>query len=283
MGFAIEKLGIWTAPREFKIEAERTQAYAAATNDPIEVHRDGTVAPPLFAVVPVWDVLTEAMASVVPPEAFAFVVHGEQDIRYHQPIKPGSVLSTKAAPIGVHVKASGTTVVCKADSVDQDGTLIIEQYFITFFRGVSDGEGAGKTAPGHTLTDEIKATGSVGTIAQTLDTDQTFRYADASGDRMPIHLDEEFARNVGLPGIIIHGLCTMAFTSWAAITTVGNSDPSKVQRLAVRFSKPVLPGETITTTFYKVGEGDGITTFAYETVNQDGAVVIKDGLIEVRD
>ena len=148
MGFAIEKLGIWTAPREFKVEAERTQAYAAATNDPIEVHRDGTVAPPLFAVVPVWDVLTEAMASVVPPEAFAFVVHGEQDIRYHQPIKPGSVLSTKAAPIGVHVKASGTTVVCKADSVDQDGTLIIEQYFITFFRGVSDGEGAGKTAPG---------------------------------------------------------------------------------------------------------------------------------------
>ncbi len=283
MGFAIDKLGTWTAPREFKIEADRTRAYAEATNDPIEVHRDGTVAPPLFAVVPVWDVLTEAMATVVPPEAFAFVVHGEQDIRYHHQIQPGSVLSTRAAPIGIHVKASGTTVVCKAESVDQDGTLIIEQYFITFFRGVADGEGAGEVAPGHTLTDEIKVTGVVGTLSQTLDMDQTFRYAEASGDHMPIHLDEEFARNVGLPGIIIHGLCTMAFTSWAAILTVAGADPSKVQRLAVRFSKPVLPGETITTTFYKVGAGDAITTFAFETTNQDDAVVIKDGLVEVRD
>ncbi len=283
MGFAIDKLGIWTAPREFKIEADRTRAYAEATNDPIQVHLDGTVAPPLFAVVPVWDVLTEAMATVVPPEAFAFVVHGEQDIRYHQQIQPGSVLSTKASPIGIHVKSSGTTVVCKAESVDQDGTLIIEQYFITFFRGISEGESGGEVAPGHTLTDEIRASGSVGSLTQTLDTDQTYRYADASGDRMPIHLDEEFARNVGLPGIIIHGLCTMAFTSWAAITTVGEGDPAKVRRLAVRFSKPVLPGESITSTFYKVGAGDGYTTFAYETTNQDGAVVIKDGLIEVLD
>lgn len=53
------------------------------------------------------------------------------------------------------------------------------------------------------------------TAAQTFDADQTFRYAEAAGDPMPIHLDDEFAKAVGLPGIIVHGLCTIAFVSHA--------------------------------------------------------------------
>lgn len=73
---------------------------------------------------------------------------------------------------------------------------------------------------------------------QTFDADQTFRYAEASGDTMPIHTDEEFARSVGLRGIIIHGLCTMAFVSRAAIQTACPEDPSRLRRLAVRFSAP---------------------------------------------
>ena len=88
-----------------------------------------------------------------------------------------------------------------------------------------------------------------------LDQDQTYRYAEASGDNMPIHLDAEIAKSVGLPGIIIHGLCTMAFTSWAAIARVLRRRSRKLlKRLAVRFSRPVLPGQTITTTFWAAGE-----------------------------
>ena len=111
--------------------------------------------------------------------------------------------------------------------------------------------------------------------------DQTYRYAEASGDNMPIHLDAEIAKSVGLPGIIIHGLCTMAFTSWAAIQEVCGGDPSRLKRLAVRFSRPVLPGQAITTTFWAAGEADGNQVFGFETRNGDGEVVIKDGLAEV--
>ena len=57
MGFAIEKLGQWTEGPEFKVEAERTKAYAQATNDPIPAHLSGEVAPPVFAVVPIWDTI----------------------------------------------------------------------------------------------------------------------------------------------------------------------------------------------------------------------------------
>ncbi|MFZ4516370.1 MAG: MaoC/PaaZ C-terminal domain-containing protein [Acidimicrobiia bacterium] len=131
------------------------------------------------------------------------------------------------------------------------------------------------------LDDAAKAADPVAEITQRIDDDQTFRYADASGDRMPIHLDEEFARAVGLPGIIVHGLCTMAFVSWAVTTTVGGGDPTRLRRLAVRFSRPVLPGQDITTQFWELRSEGGVTTYGFETTNPQGDVVIKDGLAEV--
>jgi acyl dehydratase len=281
MGFAIEKLGQWTEGPEFKVDAERTKAYAAATNDPTPVHLSGEVAPPVFAVVPIWDTIAGAMAGVVPPEVLMLVVHGEQDMRLYKQMTPGMVLSSRAAPVGIHVKPNGTTVVAKVETRDQAGELVAEQYMTSFFRGVSDGESAGEDAPKHKLDGATKASEPVGAVTQQIDLDQTYRYAEASGDNMPIHLDAEIAKSVGLPGIIIHGLCTMAFTSWAAIQEVCAGDPSRLKRLAVRFSRPVLPGQTITTTFWRSGESDGNAVFGFETRNGDGEVVIKDGLVEV--
>ena len=281
MGFALEKLGQWTEGPEFKVEADRTKAYAAATNDTVAAHAHGDVAPPVFAVVPIWDTMAGAMAGVVPPEVLLLVVHGEQDMRFHRAIVPGSVLRSKAAPIGIHVKPNGTTVVVKVETRDESGELVVTQYMTSFFRGVSEGDSGGEEAPGHKLSAETKSGAPVAAVTQTLDADQTYRYAEASGDNMPIHLDEEVAKSVGLPGIIIHGLCTMAFTSWGAIQTVAGGDPSRLKRLAVRFSRPVLPGQAITTTFWAAGEVNGNQVFGFETRNDQGEVVIKDGLAEV--
>jgi acyl dehydratase len=284
MGFAIEKLGQWTEGPDFTVEAERTKAYAAATNDPTPAHLSGEVAPPVFAVVPIWDTIAGAMAGVVPPEVLMLVVHGEQDMRLFKQMTPGMVLSSRAASVGIHVKPNGTTVVAKVETRDEAGDLVAEQYMTSFFRGVSEGDSAGEEAPKHKLTAATKATEAVGSVTQQIDLDQTYRYAEASGDNMPIHLDAEIAKSVGLPGIIIHGLCTMAFTSWAAIQEVCAGDPSRLKRLAVRFSRPVLPGQTITTTFWRAVDAEdagGNEVFGFETRNGDGEVVIKDGLVEV--
>src|SRR5260221_2920147 len=64
-------------------------------------------------------------------------------------------------------------------------------------------------------------------------------YAEASGDRNPIHLDDEFARSVGLPGVIAHGLLQMGLAARVA----GN--PSRLRRLSVRFAGMVRPGDTV--------------------------------------
>jgi acyl dehydratase len=235
----------------------------------------------VFAVVPIWDAMGGAVGAVTPAEAFPFVVHGEQDMYFDQPIVPGAVLRSRAAPIGVHVKPSGTTVVTRTETRDENGGLVNEQYSVTFFRGVTGGEGKGDEAPAHRFPEELRDSEPVAVAEQTFDTDQTYRYSAASGDTVPIHLDEEFAKSVGLPGIIIHGLCTMAFTSWAAIGELAGGDPTLLKRLAVRFSKPVLPGQTITTRFWVVGERDGKTVYAFETTNPDGEAVIKDGVAEI--
>jgi acyl dehydratase len=126
----------------------------------------------------------------------------------------------------------------------------------------------------------------VAKLVQHVDLDQTFRYSPASGDPMPIHLDEEVARDAGLPGIIAHGLCTMAFTSWAVLTEVGGSDVHRLKRFAVRFSKMVRPGDDLETRIWQTGRSGDATTYAFETARNGDAgeeFAITDGLAVIAD
>jgi acyl dehydratase len=68
-------------------------------------------------------------------------------------------------------------------------------------------------------------------------------YAEASGDHNPIHVDPEFARSVGLPGTIAHGMLSLAILTEAVARWAGGYD--RLQELACRFAKPLLPGQTL--------------------------------------
>jgi acyl dehydratase len=124
----------------------------------------------------------------------------------------------------------------------------------------------------------VKAGESVAEFTQHVDSDQTFRYSPASGDPMPIHLDAHVARDAGLPGIIAHGFCMLAFASWGILQALGGEDVARLKRLAVRFSKPVLPGQDINTRVWR----NDATTYAFET-DVDGTPVLRDGLAEVEE
>jgi acyl dehydratase len=275
--FNTESIGEWSDPVEFAVTRERIQQYAAATNDPIAPHVAGDLAPPVFAVVPAFQAAGAAAMKVIPPELMMMVLHGEQDFHFHAPILPNTTVFTKAAAIGMQPRSSGVTVVAKTETHDGDGKLLNEQYWTTFVRGGQAPEGVGEGAPGHALDESLRGREPDATVTQTFDKDQTFRYAEASGDPMPIHLDDDLAKAMGLPGIIIHGLCTMAFTSVAVIQSECPDDPARLTRLAVRFAKTIQPEQTITTRIWRAGDG----AYAYETTSDEGAVVIKDGRAEV--
>jgi acyl dehydratase len=275
--FDADAIGESTDPVEYEATRDRIAAYAAATNDTIAAHVAGDVAPPVFAVVPAFQANGMAALSVIPGELLGAILHGEQDIHFHRPIEPGMKLRTVGTPIGMRQRSSGITVVTKTETT-ADGEPIVDQYWTTFVRGAQGATDVGDEAPPHRLDEGLREREPDAEVVQTFDADQTFRYAEASGDPMQIHLDDEFAKSVGLPGIIIHGLCTMAFTSVAAIEHACPEDPTRLERLAVRFASIALPEQTVTTRIWDLGGG----AHAYETTSDAGAVVIKDGLAEVR-
>ncbi|MEW5807935.1 MaoC/PaaZ C-terminal domain-containing protein [Mycolicibacterium litorale] len=278
--FNPDGLGKWTDPTEFDVTADKIAAYAAATNDPIAEHRTGETASPVFAIVPVFESLMEPALGVVPLELLGKVVHAGHDFRFHRPIRAGDRLVARTKMDGYRGGAKGTVGSGIIKTLGNDGELVNTQVATLFVRGFDAGEAVGDVAPANPLDERLRDQAPVAKVVQHIDDDQTFRYSEAAGDPMPIHLDEEFAKATGLPGIIAHGMCTLAFASWAVLTEVGGSDTARLRRLAVRFAKPVLPGREIETTVWNVDTANDVTTYAFETT-QGGIVVLTDGIAEI--
>jgi len=107
-------------------------------------------------------------------------------------------------------------------------------------------------------------------------------YAEASGDFNPIHVDVDFARSVGLPGTIAHGLLEMGILAEALSRWAGSAD--RLQSLEVRFSKPLVSGDTITCTgrVVAVDEAEGVATLDVEAFSDRGERVLTNGRAVVR-
>ncbi len=105
------------------------------------------------------------------------------------------------------------------------------------------------------------------------------RYAGASGDFNPIHVDKEFATEVGLPSNILHGLYTMALVARANVAAAGG-DPRSLKRLSVQFRGMGLPEQEITVTgTVKSAEGDRLVIDT--RAEQSGKAIIKNAEAEV--
>ena len=83
----------------------------------------------------------------------------------------------------------------------------------------------------------------------------THRYAGASGDDNRIHVDDEFAKSVGLPGIIVQGMCLFSISMQAVIDAAAGGRPELLSYASARFRRPILPGSTFGTLVYLNGDG----------------------------
>ncbi len=104
----------------------------------------------------------------------------------------------------------------------------------------------------------------------------TYRYAGASGDFNPIHLDDEFAKSVGLPGKILHGLWTMAQCARA------QGDGLKLESLSVQFRGMGVPEVelVVSATVREVRDGGVVVTES--SCEQDGKRIIRNAEAELR-
>lgn len=265
MSFDLAAIGRAGSGHRHEVTDAALQAYAEATDD--------VPGGPVFAIVPVWNVVAPASEAVVSGDVRRLVVHYEQDMLLHRPLEAGMLVVSRAEPVAVLPRPNGTSLVMKTETRGEDGELLNEQFVTEFFRGVQADYGVGERAPDHRLEPDGEP---VAEVTYLVAENQTARYAAASGDDFAVHLDDEFARRVGLPGRIVHGLCTMAFAGRAVLEAVGVEDRRAVKRIAVRFSAPLFPGESVTTRVWKI---DG--AFGFESVNAQGTAVLKDGLLEL--
>jgi hypothetical protein len=242
---SLERLGVPGPEVRYEVTADAIRTYAAATD--AEPGSGSRVAMPVFAIVPVWEAIAPASRSVATEDARKRVVHFGQDMVLHRPIEAGMTLLSTATPTALLQRGSGTALVIHTQTHTEAGELVNEQWVTEFFRGVDAPESRGEPAADHRLAAEVAESEPLAEIVQSISADQSDRYAEASGDRFAIHLDDDAARAVGLPGRILHGFCTLAFTARAVCEAAGGIDESQLTRLAARFSAPVFPGDALST------------------------------------
>jgi acyl dehydratase len=219
--------------------------------------------------------LVDPMKKVVEDDSLNFdvvhMIHGEQEILYHRPLRPKDKIKTMVELESIDVKESGDILWAKISGHAEE-ELVFEMRTGIFFKKPRKGAKTAKPK----LREEISDRKVIVTKQMKVTSDQSVRYAAASGDDNPIHVDKDIAMAVGLPDIILHGLCTLAFATQAIV-----DDPTKVKRIKVRFSKPVFMNDTLTTEGWVQEENETSKVIGFETKNEAGEAVLKLGLVEL--
>jgi acyl dehydratase len=205
---------------------------------------------------------------------WAMLVHGEQRVEVYGPIPAEGTIESTTRVVGIYDKGSGALAVMETEcKYATSGRPAFKTRFGAFIRGEGGfGESRGDTLPVRPKVPERAADKEItyGTRA-----DQALLYR-LSGDRNPLHSDPSFAKLAGFPKPILHGLCTYGVTGRALLHGLCGSDPAKFKVMDARFSKPVFPGDTLTVKMWEEGDGQAI----FQTVTQDGTVVIDGGMFE---
>ena len=264
------------------VTLDALQKYARAYNDdnPCYFARStsaGVIAPPMFNAVATWLALITVLSDPELRVDLLRLLHKSQDMQFLIPIRAGDRISATASIMSIETGAAGETITIGLQASNQHQQQVSRTRFAALIRGRRERERTPPSFHGSTLLTREPLM----RMSQTIDLDQTDRYADASGDRNPIHLDQAVARMAGLPGIIVHGLCTMAFASKVIIDCLCDNDPVRLNRLAASFSRPVFPGDTITTVVWPEDGTAAVREFSYETYNAAGLPVLRDGRAEI--
>lgn len=198
----------------------------------------------------------------------AMLVHGEQGIELFDEIPPDGELESKGRLTGIWDKGKGAVIEVECEAVSTaTGRPLLKTFSSLFVRG--EGNFGGERGP--SVQFEVPAREPDHQVTYTTREDQALTYR-LSGDRNPLHSDPSFAKLAGFERPILHGLCTYGFTGRALLHTLCDSDPSRFKSMKGRFSKPVIPGDTLTICMWVDG-----TECLFQTRNQHGDVVLDRG------
>jgi acyl dehydratase len=197
------------------------------------------------------------------------VLHGEQSIEMYRPIPPRSKNATAAGSIAnVYDKGEGKAAVIMAEcEVSDDDGPILKTSSSIFVRGAGGFGGdrgpstKGVNSPPDREPDHVIE-------YQTLP--QQGALYRLTGDRVPLHIDPEFAKMAGYEKPFMHGLCTYGFTCRAIMEAVCGNDPANFISLSGRFADQVWFGDAVITKLWVTEPGEAIV----QVETQTGSVVL---------
>lgn len=269
-----------TSPQN--VEPESIRQYALATNEKNSLYLDTKqeahlVPPPLYPVVFLPGILSQLVDDAEEMNLNILrVVHAEHQMTWKKTLHPGDTITTTAKIINMEQRGTNE-ILDLLIHLKRDDDIVVEMNYRILSRGEKK-EGEKKS------TDDLDTPkkGKLLMKKESLVTaDQGLRYAEASGDHNPIHKSDDIARSVGLPRAILHGLCTMALASQVIVDELLDGDPTRLKSMSVRFSRPVLLNQKLTTEVYEgTAEKGGQHIVHFETRDENDVAVLVLGRAE---
>lgn len=229
---------------------------------------------PSFGVIPVFDSILGLLGTPGIDINPMMVLHGEQDLVLHRPIPTSAEVTSQARIAEIWDKGKGALVELEVVTRDRSSD---EPLFTNRFGVFVRGEGGFGGEPGPAPGNIPPGRDPDHVIERRTETWQALLYR-LSGDRNPLHADPNMAKMAGYDRPILHGLCTFGIACKAVVDEVFDGDVTAVERYQVRFSSPVLPGETVVVRTWD--EGDTILIEA--SVAERDVTVLKNAAITRR-
>lgn len=204
------------------------------------------------------------------------ILHGEQRLKLHRPLDPGGILvgNTKVTDIADKGRGKPALIRAAKEVRTLSGQLVAESSEVWFVQGAG-GFGGERALPGDQLPPVPDRDPDFEVVLPTsLAQAATYRL---SGDRNPLHIDPQTARNAGFDRPLLHGLATMGLVGRALIHAACGGIAARLREIAVRFTAPVYPGDTIRTHIWQEGN---TLHFRAECV-ESGLKVIDNGVAEI--
>jgi len=261
------------------IVPDEVREYAKATNETNSLYYEEDdrrlFIPPIFPVTMLIDPFTKIMTDKSLNLDFLRMVHGEHEIVYYKPLKPLDTVKTTVKLESIDKKDAGDILWTKIDGFVEKELKFTMRAGL-FFKNVK--KSTKRKIKKHKDEPDREIIFSKKMLVAP---DQSKRYATASGDQNPIHVDPDIAKAAGLPDIILHGLCTLAFATAAIVDELVDGDPSKIKSVRTRFSKPVFMNDLLTTEVWIEKQSKISKNVNFVTKNQKGEIVLSKGEIEL--
>jgi len=230
---------------------------------------------PSFSITTLYDLMPQLVAAS--NINLAGVLHGEQELIFHNPIPAEGTLTTEGAITHYYDKGreKGALVVGEFETFHSNGKKLFTSIVTAFAR--LDGGFGGENAPAKEVEFPDREPDFV--VDGNPGEDQPLIYR-LSGDVFQLHVDQEFAEMAGFEKPIMHGLCTHGYACRALIDRLVPGEPEKVRRIDCRFKRPLYPGMPIQTVIWQAGDGKALWKVINATTNE---VVIDNGIFEYGD